>query len=254
MKNLNKKLIAVAVVALATAAMAPAAYAAKPEKLSDKFTLPTPTPFVEPVRVTPVAVPAPTTTSSFSSLSTVITDPNALDGNFDFVNFKGKAVTFTYDGAMPTRIAAGTDDGFDQSPESVGTVLKTVFSVDPLKTVSYGDAGGSNESSVNINDGLASFTSKVAFNYLAIHLGGTEVFFDFGSTGVAAGKTLSLKTTGQGFSNFRAYSTIAAVTPPPTTPGTSPVPVPGAVWLFGSGLAGLIGMRKRKAAGSALTA
>jgi len=253
MKNLNKKLIAVAVVALATAAMVPAAYA-KVENPGGGNKPVTTTTAPSTTTTTTTTAPAPTTTSSFSSLSTVITDPNALDGNFDFVNFKGKAVTFTYDGAMPTRIAAGTDDGFDQSPESVGTVLKTVFSVDPLKTVSYGDAGGSNESSVNINDGLASFTSKVAFNYLAIHLGGTEVFFDFGSTGVAAGKTLSLKTTGQGFSNFRAYSTIAAVTPPPTTPGTSPVPVPGAVWLFGSGLAGLIGMRKRKAAGSALTA
>jgi len=246
MKNLNKTLIAVAVVALATAAMVPAAYA-KVENPGGGN---------KPVTTTTTTAPAPTTTSSASLLSTVITDPSALDGSFDFTAVtKGKVgtVTFTYDGAKPVGIAAGADFK-DQSPESVGTVLKTVFGLDSLKTVSYGDAGGSSQSSVNINEGVASFTSEIAFNYLAIHLGGMNVFFDFGSTGVAAGKTLRLTTDGNGFSNFRAYSTLAAVTPPTTTPGTSPVPVPGAVWLFGSGLAGLIGMRKRKAAGSALTA
>ena len=129
----------------------------------------------------------------------------------------------------------------------MGSVLKTVFGTGSFVGNGFQvDSAGGNKT--------ASFFSNIAYNYLAIHLGGTEVFFDFGSTGVAAGKTLNFTTTGQGFSNFRAYSTIAAVTPPPTTPGTSPVPVPGAVWLFGSGLAGLIGMRKRKAAGSALTA
>jgi len=243
MKNLNKKLIAVAVVALATAAMVPAAYAKVENPGGGNKPVTTTT---APSTTTTTTAPAPTTTSSASLLSTVITDPNALDGNFDFVNFQGKAVTFTYAGATPTRIAAG-EDFANQSYDNVGSVLKTVFGTGNfIGNAGQVDSAGGNKT--------ASFFSNIAYNYLAIHLGGTEVFFDFGSTGVAAGKTLSFTTTGQGFSNFRAYSTIAAVTPPPTTPGTSTVPVPGAVWLFGSGLAGLIGMRKRKAAGSALTA
>lgn len=217
MKTLNKKLIAVAVVALATLA-APAAYAG--------------------------GKPAPATPPS--SLSTVITAQSALDGNFDFFNFQGKSVTFSYDGATPTRIAAG-EDFSDQSYDNVGSVLKTVFGTGSF----IGNAGQVDSAG---GGKTASFSSNIAYNYLAVHLGGTQVFFDFGSTGVAAGKTLNFATTGQGFSNFRAFSTLAAVTPPPSTPGTSPVPVPGAVWLFGSGLAGLIGMRRRKAAASGLAA
>jgi len=253
MKTLNKKLIAVAVVALATLA-APAAYAGDKDKPAttgnsggngNKPVPVAPTPVVvAPAPVVAAPAPAPT---SVSSLSTVINDPSALDGDFNFVNFQNKSVTFTYSGATPTRIAAG-EDFANQSYDNVGSTLKTVF-----KTGNFiGNAG-----QVDSVGGAktASFTSAIAFNYLAIHLGGTEVFFDFGSTGVAAGKTLNFSTTGQGFSNFRAFSTLAAVTPPPTTPpGTSTVPVPGAVWLFGSGLAGLIGMRRRKAAASGLAA
>lgn len=210
MKTLNKKLIAVAVVALATLA-APAAYAA----------------------------PMPT----------VITNASALDGDFTFTGFVGKkeSVTFTYSGATPERVAVGSDDIGKQNYENVGSVLKTVFGTgDFTGYVGQVDSAGGGKT--------ASFFSDIAYNYLAIHLGGTEVMFDFGSKGVAAGKTLSFTTSGQGFSNFRAFSTIKAVTPTPPTPGTSTVPVPGAVWLFGSGLAGLIGMRRRKAAASGLAA
>jgi hypothetical protein len=207
MKTLNKKLIAMAVVALAALATSNA-----------------------------YAAPAP------SSLSTIITDPSALDGGFNFVNFKGKSVTMTYSGATPVRIAAG-EDFKDQSYSNVGSILKTVFGAG--NWTSGGDqldsAGGGS---------VASFVSQVTYNYLAVHLGGTEVFFDFGQAGVAAGKTLNFTTTGQGFSNFRAYSDLAKIVNPPTT---STVPVPGAVWLFGSGLVGLVGMRKRTAA-AALTA
>ena len=49
-------------------------------------------------------------------------------------------------------------------------------------------------------------------------------------------------------SNFSAPETPAV----PTTPGdVSPVPVPAAVWLFGTGLIGLIGMRKKSSSFSA---
>ena len=86
----------------------------------------------------------------------------------------------------------------------------------------------------------SSFASNIAFNYLAIHFGGSELFFywdnainsfsiaDYkGITGGEDGK-------GGGISNYRAYSD-----------GLSAVPVPAAGWLFGTALLGLMGLRRK---------
>ncbi len=40
----------------------------------------------------------------------------------------------------------------------------------------------------------------------------------------------------------------------PATPAPSAVPIPGAVWLFGSGVIGLFGMRKKRLIASSLKA
>ena len=70
-----------------------------------------------------------------------------------------------------------------------------------------------------------------------------QLLLDFGATGVAAGSVFNIATSGSaaGLSNFRAYST---TTPPPPVA----TPIPAAIWLFGSGLAGLLGMRRKKSA------
>ncbi len=58
-----------------------------------------------------------------------------------------------------------------------------------------------------------------------------------------AGKIYSIYLGGVGFSRWNAGVDGYAL-----NITTSPVPVPGAVWLFGSALAGLVGLRRRKAA------
>ncbi|MES2500995.1 MAG: VPLPA-CTERM sorting domain-containing protein [Pseudomonadota bacterium] len=86
----------------------------------------------------------------------------------------------------------------------------------------------------------STFTSNTAFNYLAIHFGGSELFFYWdnaiNSFSIADYKDITggEDGTGGGISNYRAY-----------TDGLSEVPVPAAAWLFGSALLGLMGLRRR---------
>ena len=77
---------------------------------------------------------------------------------------------------------------------------------------------------------LFSISGLNAFNYLAVHYGSNELFFQF-STPIT-GFTLTGLTNG--LSNYRTY-----------TDGISEVPVPAAAWLFGSALLGLMGLRRR---------
>lgn len=86
----------------------------------------------------------------------------------------------------------------------------------------------------------SSFTSDIAFNYLAIHFGGSELFF-YWDTAINSfsiadykGITVGDDDSGGGISNYRAYSD-----------GLSEVPVPAAAWLFGSALLGLMGLRRK---------
>ena len=84
------------------------------------------------------------------------------------------------------------------------------------------------------------FTSDTGFNYLAIHFGGSELFFYWdvaiNSFSIAnyKGLTAGEDGNGGGISNYRAYSD-----------GLSEVPVPAAGWLFGTALLGLMGLRRK---------
>lgn len=85
-----------------------------------------------------------------------------------------------------------------------------------------------------------SFSSNVAFNYLAIHFGGSELFFYWdnaiNSFSISDFKDVTECEDGRGggISNFRAYRD-----------GLSEVPLPAAGWLFGSALIGLMGLRRK---------
>ena len=199
---MNKKFIALAVLAISTLA-APAAYAAKP------------------------ATPQP---------PAIQTGADFLDGEFTFAGANGD-VTVSYSGATPVGVAVGENWLHDQDYTTVGEGVKSLFGITSFNSGAY-----QVDTAASIMTGnVASFVSPVAYNYLAIHFGRHQMFFDFGAAGIAAGSAFNISTDGQaaGLSNFRAYSNIvdSSVTPP--------VPVPATFWLFGSGLLGLVGFRKR---------
>jgi ABC-type amino acid transport substrate-binding protein len=83
------------------------------------------------------------------------------------------------------------------------------------------------------------------FNILAIHYGGqgggNEVLFFFNTLMTA----FDVEIAPHEVSNFRAFTGSGGTIPPIAG---NQVPVPAAVWLFGSGLLGLIGAARKKSA------
>lgn len=78
------------------------------------------------------------------------------------------------------------------------------------------------------------FSSTVAFNYLAVHFGQAELLF-YWDNAINNFSFTDTQNAFKGLSNYRAYSD-----------GISEVPLPAAGWLFGSALMGLMGLRRRK--------
>jgi len=117
-----------------------------------------------------------------------------------------------------------------QDAGSIGDLLETSFGLSStaLTNVAFCDACPTDPMVI---DPAGSQT----FNYLAVHLGGSELLFHFLSPVTSATIDLITGSLG-GFSNWRAYS-------------TGVVPLPGAVWLFLSAL-GLFGLRRKFAGGS----
>jgi hypothetical protein len=137
-------------------------------------------------------------------------------------------VTVTYTGATATQILfsnkANSDVG-NQSAANVASVMNAAFGL---------PAGTIHTSTVSQVDNLgggssATISSVNPFDYLAVHAGQHELFF-YWATAITS---LDITTSGKaiGLSNYRAFNA---------------VPVPTAVWLFGSGLLGLIGAARKK--------
>ncbi len=137
-------------------------------------------------------------------------------------------VTVTYTGATASEILFSNNQNSDvgnQSAANVASVMNTAFSL-PLGTIHTPVVGQVD----NLGGGSSATISTVnPFDYLAVHAGQHELFFHW-TTPITS---LNITTDGQaiGLSNYRAFSA---------------VPVPTAVWLFGSGLLGLIGAARRK--------
>lgn len=114
-------------------------------------------------------------------------------------------------------------DLHDQSPTTIGTAMEHQFGVTGLLPLDDGIISGRR----------AEINTIEPFTYLAIHFGRHELFFKF----LTAIDEFEITTSGSaaGLSNYRTFG------------NPSPVPVPAAVWLFGSALAGLCGFKRRKA-------
>ncbi|QSA96297.1 hypothetical protein [Methylococcus sp. EFPC2] len=120
-----------------------------------------------------------------------------------------------------------------QAPSALETIVQDLFGKDVAQSEHVDSLGGGSS---------ASFTSTTPYSILAVHFGKHELVLDFGQI-IATGSIFNISTSGQaaGLSNFRTYLD-------PTAPESiSGVPVPMAIWLFGSGLAGLLAFSRRKA-------
>jgi hypothetical protein len=159
---------------------------------------------------------------------------NGPGSSFTFKGTNGD-VTVNYEGAKADVVGVGPNPIDNQNYDSVGAFTKTIFN-----TGDFVGSGDQVDHAPDIMDknGVATFVSKVAYNYLAIHFGTHEMIFDFGTKGIAAYSEFKISTVGKaaGLSNFRAYTTSVA---------SGETPIPGALWLFGSGLVGLLRMRKK---------
>lgn len=136
---------------------------------------------------------------------------------------------------------ANPDDFANQNVTTIANEINDIFGAGtinlPSDFVAQGDynALGSGFSGSNDRNGTISLNNS--FNFLAIHLGSNELFFKL----LSPVDTFSIydiessRGNGAGLSNFRAFNT-----------APSAVPVPAAIWLFGSALAGLVGTSRRK--------
>ena len=165
-----------------------------------------------------IAAPLLFTAISASALTYQTLNPSAPGFNYSPL---ADGIKF-YDGNItpqnPTIIKAATEEAFGLS----------LGSLDFVKETAVPDTASS------------SFTSSVGFNYLAVHFGGSELFFYWdnaiNSFSISNYKNITKGAdgTGGGISNYRAYKD-----------RLSEVPTPAAGWLFGSALLGLMGLRRK---------
>jgi hypothetical protein len=156
--------------------------------------------------------------------------PQANDG--EVASVVGPDETITY---SPFNKVASIWNSNTVSPQDADSVKDSITDQfgGSLTLVDDGDFGGGLLETLN------------PFNILAIHYGGptggNEVLFFFNTLMTA----FDVEIAPHGVSNFRAFTGSGGDIPPIAG---NEVPVPAAVWLFGSGLLGLIGAARKKSA------
>jgi hypothetical protein len=113
-------------------------------------------------------------------------------------------------------------DLHDQNPDTIRTAIEHQFGATGLLSLVNGTINGSHTEISTIEP----------FTFLSIHFGRHELFFKF----LTAIDEFEITVNGKaaGLSNYRTYG------------APSPIPVPAAVWLFGSALASLGVLKRRK--------
>ncbi|WP_020166795.1 MULTISPECIES: VPLPA-CTERM sorting domain-containing protein [Methylotenera] len=124
-----------------------------------------------------------------------------------------------------------------QSPANIKTVTENQFGLTPgaLTFVSGCDSATSNctNATAGASGNTNTFSSDVAFNYLAVHFGQAELLL-YWDNAINSFSITDSQNAFKGLSNYRAYSD-----------GLSEVPLPAAGWLFGTALVGLMGLRRK---------
>ncbi len=153
-----------------------------------------------------------------------VTIPGATSGTLSLTGLIRPA-TFAFSGASVVEQILHTNDQKTdlpkQSPDKIKAAVEGQFGVSNL--IKVGDS--------KLSGKVGSITSSKPFDFLAIHFGQHELFFKFLTSVTEFQFTIDGHLAG--LSNFRAFS--------------GAVPIPAAVWLFGSALAGLLGLSRRKA-------
>ena len=176
--------------------------------------------------------------SPISNAASVSFSPNATSGNITATVDFG-TLSFDYSGSNIISNIIVMDQFPNNSYNNVGDKAEIAFGL-PANTFSSeaivdiasdfykGDISGS----------TATIVSDMAYDYLAIHFGGYEAFFQFATlypanTAFTISKN-NATTKGGGLSNYRVYDS-----------GLSEVPVPAALFMFAPALLGLMGFRRR---------
>jgi hypothetical protein len=164
-------------------------------------------------------------TSGTTPFQFTVTDTTA-PGSGDTGTF---LLTTTPTGTNTSLQFVDTNPPGGQSADNIGDLLESTFGLgsSALNAVATCDSCPTDPLVIDP-------AGSTTFNYLAVHLGGSELLFHFLSPVTSATIDLITGSLG-GFSNWRAYTTGA-------------VPLPGAVWLFLSAL-GVFGLRRKFAGG-----
>ena len=155
-------------------------------------------------------------------------DDATVGGGFD-INFDPSLVSYVFNSYI-TDPLLGSDPFFtrDDNPLVIDPTKQVEILADRLAGAAFGNFAGI---AGPLPVGPLSFTADVA---------GTAVFSLGASTSTAVGGFFSAATSTEQFPIFNV--TTVNVVPVPA------IPVPAAVWLFGSGLLGLIGIARRRTA------
>jgi hypothetical protein len=128
---------------------------------------------------------------------------------------------------------ANTDVG-NQSPANIANVVKNTFNLFDVVEVDKGGVQGNGKV-----DGLVK-SNQGPFEYLAVHIGDDRaILFSF-LTGIEEFhlQLITSEKGGKGLADWRAFNGVDA---------PNPVPLPAAVWLFGSALVSLVGIKRKQA-------
>jgi hypothetical protein len=175
----------------------------------------------------------------------------SIDGSIAFGTAVGAFWTPTDSSFGTTGITTANADGVTFTDgDDAGSLID-----EGLVTTSFGDYSGTNGSYVNFyNFVFNPFTSNTQL--WAFSSGGTNYSFSMSTLTIFAqdANSITLKGTGiasiDGFDDTNGDYTLTLNSNGPafsfSSSATAVVPIPAAVWLFGSGLLGLVGIARRK--------
>ena len=170
-------------------------------------------------------------------------------GSGNNITYNGASYHFEPSTTPPIIGVYGWDGGNieNQNEENIGNIINDTFKIKAeFKEKGDFDDKKKDDSDDKKNGGLdnddstdlQSIATSDPYNYLAVHVGGGELLFRFYDTFNGPFKIQKTDGTGGGLSNYRSYLS-------PEIHAPTATPVPAAVWLFGSGLVGLIGIRRK---------